>query len=56
MTLILLSIITFMAIAFLVLSDLEIQDLTVLVEAKSSGMPEEQYAPYLLRSLEPARA
>lgn len=43
-------------LAFLVLSDLEIQDLTVLVEAKSSGMPEEQYAPYLLRSLEPARA
>ena len=43
-------------LAFLILSDLEIQDLTVLVEAKSSGMPEEQYAPYLLRSLEPARA
>jgi V/A-type H+-transporting ATPase subunit C len=43
-------------IAFLVLSDLEIQDLTVLVEAKSTGLPEGEYAPYLLRSLEPARA
>jgi V/A-type H+/Na+-transporting ATPase subunit C len=36
-------------IAFLVLSDLEIQDLTVLIEAKSSGMPEEEFRPYLLR-------
>jgi len=43
-------------LAFLVLSDLEIQDLTVLIEAKSSGMPEEAYQPYLLRSVAPVRA
>jgi V/A-type H+-transporting ATPase subunit C len=36
-------------LAFLVLSDLEIQDLTVLIEAKSSHMPEEEFQPYLLR-------
>ena len=36
-------------LAFLVLSDLEVQDLTVLIEAKSSGMPEEEFQPYLLR-------
>jgi vacuolar-type H+-ATPase subunit C/Vma6 len=36
-------------IAFLTLSDLEIQDLTVLIEAKSSKMPEEEFRPYLLR-------
>jgi vacuolar-type H+-ATPase subunit C/Vma6 len=42
-------------LAFLVLSDLEIQDLTVLIEAKSSGMSEEDFQPYLLRSLTPAR-
>ena len=37
-------------LAFLVLSDLEIQDLTVLVEAKSSQMPDEEFRPFLLRS------
>jgi V/A-type H+-transporting ATPase subunit C len=35
-------------LAFLVLSDLEIQNLTVLIEAKSSGMPQAEYQPYLL--------
>ena len=30
--------------------DLEIQDLTVLIEAKSSQMPNEEFQPYLLRS------
>jgi len=38
-------------LAFLVLSDLEIQDLTVLIEAKSLQMPEEEYRPYLLRTV-----
>jgi len=38
-------------LAFLVLSDLEIQDLTVLIEAKSSQMPEEEFLPYMLRQL-----
>lgn len=37
-------------LAFLVLSGLEIQDLTVLIEAKSSNMPEEDYKPYLIRA------
>jgi len=37
-------------LAFLVLSDLEIQDLTVLIEAKSSQMPDEEYRPYLLKT------
>ena len=37
-------------LAFLILSDLEIQDLTVLIEAKSSKMPEEKFRPYLLRT------
>ncbi len=37
-------------LAFLVLSDLEIQDLTVLIESKFSQMPEEEYRPYLLRA------
>jgi len=36
-------------LAFLVLSELEIQDLTVLIEAKSSQMPDEEFRPYLLR-------
>ena len=39
-------------LAFLILSNLEVQDLTVLVEAKSSQMPEEEYRPFLLRSVE----
>ncbi|HEX2996164.1 MAG TPA: V-type ATPase subunit [Anaerolineales bacterium] len=38
-------------LAFLVLSDLEIQDLTVLIEAKSSEMPEEEFLPYMLRQV-----
>jgi V/A-type H+-transporting ATPase subunit C len=42
-------------LAFLVLSDLEIQDLTVLIEAKSSGMPEDGYRPFLLKLQEAAR-
>jgi len=38
-------------LAFLVLGELEIQDLTVLIEAKSSQMPDEEFRPYLLRSV-----
>ena len=37
-------------LAFLVLSEFEIEDLTVLIEAKSSQMPDEKFQPYLLRS------
>jgi V/A-type H+-transporting ATPase subunit C len=36
-------------LAFLILSNLEVQDLTVLIEAKSSGMPEEEFLPFMLR-------
>jgi V/A-type H+-transporting ATPase subunit C len=39
-------------LAFLILSDLEIQDLTVLIEAKASHMPEEEYLPFMLRTIE----
>jgi V/A-type H+/Na+-transporting ATPase subunit C len=38
-------------LAFLILSDLEIQDLTVLIEAKSSNMPNDEFQPYLLRTV-----
>src|SRR5512134_3308717 len=38
-------------IAFLVLSELEIEDLTVLIEAKSSQMPEDEFRPYMLRQI-----
>jgi len=38
-------------LAFLILSDLEIQELTVLIEAKSSKMPEEEYRPFLLKTV-----
>lgn len=38
-------------LAFLVLSNLEVQDLTVLIEAKASGMPEEEYLPFILRPM-----
>jgi V/A-type H+/Na+-transporting ATPase subunit C len=38
-------------LAFLVLSGLEIQDLTVLIEAKSSQMSDEEFRPYLLRAV-----
>jgi vacuolar-type H+-ATPase subunit C/Vma6 len=34
----------------LVLHDFEVQDLIVLIEAKSSGLPEEEYRPYLLKA------
>jgi V/A-type H+/Na+-transporting ATPase subunit C len=37
-------------LAFLVLHDFEVQDLIVLIEAKSSEMPEEQYRPFLLKA------
>ena len=36
-------------LAFLVLHDFEIQDLIVLIEAKSSGLPEDEYRPFLLK-------
>jgi V/A-type H+-transporting ATPase subunit C len=36
-------------LAFLVMSDLEVQDLTVLIEAKSSNMPDDEYRPFLLK-------
>jgi V/A-type H+-transporting ATPase subunit C len=39
-------------LAFLILSNLEVQDLTVLIEAKSSEMNEDEYRPFLLRSVE----
>jgi V/A-type H+-transporting ATPase subunit C len=35
-------------LAYLVLSDFEIQDLTVLLEAKAAGRPLEEYRPYLV--------
>ena len=38
-------------LAFLVLSDLEIQDLTVLIEAKSMQMSPDHYRPFLLRTI-----
>jgi V/A-type H+-transporting ATPase subunit C len=37
-------------LAFLVLSDFEVQDLFVLIEAKSSNMPEDEYRPFLLKT------
>jgi V/A-type H+-transporting ATPase subunit C len=37
-------------LAYLVLSDFEIQDLTVLIEAKSSKVPEDEYRPLLLKT------
>jgi vacuolar-type H+-ATPase subunit C/Vma6 len=39
-------------LAFLILSQLEVEDLTVLIEAKSSQMPEEEFRPFLLRAIE----
>jgi V/A-type H+/Na+-transporting ATPase subunit C len=38
-------------LAFLILSELEIEDLTVLIEAKSSEMPEAEFLPYMLRQI-----
>jgi len=37
-------------LAFLVLCELEIQDMTVLLEAKFSQLPDERYRPYLLKT------
>jgi V/A-type H+-transporting ATPase subunit C len=37
-------------LAFLVMSDLEVQDLIVLIEAKSSNLPEDEYRPFLLKT------
>jgi V/A-type H+-transporting ATPase subunit C len=37
-------------LAFLVLHDFEIQDLIVLIEAKSSELPQEEYQPFLLKT------
>jgi V/A-type H+-transporting ATPase subunit C len=37
-----------LALAFPILSELEIQDLTVLIEAKAAHMPAEKFTPYLL--------
>jgi V/A-type H+-transporting ATPase subunit C len=37
-------------LAFLILHDYEVQDLIVLIEAKSSGLPEEEYRPFLLKA------
>jgi len=31
-------------------SDLEVQDLIILIEAKSSSLPEEEYRPFLLKT------
>jgi vacuolar-type H+-ATPase subunit C/Vma6 len=42
-------------LAFLVLSDLEVQDLTVLIEAKFTDVSGDTYRPYLLRRID-ARA
>jgi len=36
-------------LAFLILSDIETQDLTVLIEAKSSNVPDEDFRPFLLK-------
>jgi V/A-type H+-transporting ATPase subunit C len=41
-------------LAFLILSDIEVQDLIILIEAKSSNMPEDEYRPFLLKSELPA--
>lgn len=39
-------------VAFLILSNLEVQDLTVLIEAKFSAMPADEFRPFLLRTVE----
>ncbi len=39
-------------LAFLVLADLEVQDLTVLIEAKFTGVQASNYQPYLLKPAE----
>ena len=37
-------------LAFLILHDFEVQDLIVLIEAKSSELPEDEYRPFLLKT------
>lgn len=37
-------------LAFLVIHDLEVQDLIVLIEAKSSNLSEDEYRPFLLKT------
>lgn len=37
-------------LAFLVIDDLEVQDLIVLIEAKSSNLSEDEYRPFLLKT------
>ncbi|HEY9151735.1 MAG TPA: V-type ATPase subunit [Anaerolineales bacterium] len=37
-------------LAFLILSDLEIQDLTLLIEAKFSHAPDDEFRPFLLKT------
>ena len=37
-------------LAFLVMHDLEVQDLIILIEAKSSNLPEDEYRPFLLKT------
>lgn len=41
-------------LAYLVLSDLEVQDLTVLIEAKFTGVPADNYRSFILKSPEAA--
>ena len=41
-------------LAFLILSDIEVQDLVILIEAKSSSMSVEEYRPFLLKTDLPA--
>jgi V/A-type H+/Na+-transporting ATPase subunit C len=38
-------------LAFLILSDLEIQDLTLLIEAKSTHAPDDEFRPFLLKTV-----
>ncbi len=38
-------------LAYLVLSDLEIQDLTVLIEAKSAQVAHDEFTPYLIKAM-----
>ena len=40
-------------LGYLVLKKMEIQDLIVLIEAKSSGLPVEEFRPYLVSSEPP---
>lgn len=41
-------------LAFLVIHDFEVQDLIVLIEAKSTNLPDEEYRQYLLKTNLPA--